>query len=1260
MDLGLRSEALSTYLVARRLREESGDVAGLATVECSIGLLLIDGSPHRAVSHFLAATRLNNALHKRGEVPDFSGYAAALDEYCAGECDIELDRYADADAAFSSAAEVLAAWTRQGAEPTGYYVAAVAGKATALLAEGRRGDAVEILKGALAYVDVAGRHTAAAAAILRTLSAAERLDAIAAKNQGHYDRAIHDREAAYIDARDSIEAAVDSGRTDAILQDAICLFDETGRLPNRDYIRLASALHSLRPTADWRVIGRYVPSSYELTMPRGPATSQSRQLLDEIVEASRRAGVSPRARAAACLLVANALSGDPLPAEREAATCAGVAGSPDIRWRAEYAMATRAEHFGLTARSIALYEASVDDIDAVRGNVEPGEARQTYFATGISVCRHLAELRLRAACSSGDYQDAVAAVTALERIRGRRLLDMVELWSGAVTNGDRSLKPLVNMDCIPAGGAVLDYFVGSQEAYVVVIRKRSPASSPALGVIRLPASPIRLAEAASRLSADMSVQEGAAPESEQILTDLGILGSWLLPRGVLGELSGCKSVIVVPDDGVASVPYAALITGSRASEPEYAIDAFAVSYAQSLAVLGTQTRLRVPVCPIPMLAIGGCHPGDPGANLDQIAGLFPGSPRASKRSDATTARFQATAPNARFIYIATHADVGLSPTDCLFELYGDGTDGQLTAEAVSGLALNTDTAVLEACDSDLGANVEGEGIEGLAWAFEHAGCRSVIASMWQVDIPCSDALMAEFWRSLALSANLSASEPSGMDKASILREAIRSFRKQHPEYECPYYWAAFGLVGDPGPVVRPSGALRRLRPKPRKRLVSPPIYAEAEAGRWGGMPYSMTVFARPGDDVAVKVYIENCGFTEADSVEVVVPTQGRLSLISGSTVVLSKLAGQNTNHPARLPARFIYVSHGKLTFRLNHIQPRDSKYITFETRAAGTSRTSTSIDISPVCRVQGVVTRCAPVTLRIAGHSTEGRVTCSCYVWDFSLNPPENFLGAEKLVPIFKDDPVDILVEVASSNSKPVRNVKVELNSSVPITFDPNYRVFDRHHPEGRAFVCETINDGGIQLDELAPGTEGTLGIHFKGRLWTDNPNCIANIAAKVLLPGSSHPVASNRCRIFIASSRALWCMFEYWDPRTRDWSLHPNQVALIGDTLRLRLTMMSTLTETVKNVNVSLRTNASVAPVLSSIRFDGQMTADPMNDLFGPGVAVTDMMPGFSQYFEFDVRLTDVPQAVPTTPGIALSGSIGGKSFPPTVLSCAPGYARF
>src|SRR5262249_13593553 len=75
--------------------------------------------------------------------------------------------------------------------------------------------------------------------------------------------------------------------------------------------------------------------------------------------------------------------------------------------------------------------------------------------------------------------------------------------------------------------------------------------------------------------------------------------------------------------------------------------------------------------------------------------------------------------------------------------------GYLTAEEVAGLDLRgTELVVLSACATSLGKTVGGEGLLGLQRAFQAAGARTLVASLWSVDDAATSVLIEEFYAHL--------------------------------------------------------------------------------------------------------------------------------------------------------------------------------------------------------------------------------------------------------------------------------------------------------------------------------------------------------------------------------------------------------------------------------------------------------------------------------------------------------------------------------
>jgi tetratricopeptide (TPR) repeat protein len=122
---------------------------------------------------------------------------------------------------------------------------------------------------------------------------------------------------------------------------------------------------------------------------------------------------------------------------------------------------------------------------------------------------------------------------------------------------------------------------------------------------------------------------------------------------------------------------------------------------------------------------------------------------------------------------------------------GDNGKAPLKLEAweVAYLPLAAQLAVLAACDSGGGEPGGGEGLLGFSWAFQAAGCPTLLASRWRVDDAATGALLKAFFEEI---------RRLNLPVDTALKNAVKRIRKAG--YSQPYFWAAFQVMGKTSPL----------------------------------------------------------------------------------------------------------------------------------------------------------------------------------------------------------------------------------------------------------------------------------------------------------------------------------------------------------------------------------------------------------------------------------------------------------------------------
>jgi CHAT domain-containing protein len=252
-------------------------------------------------------------------------------------------------------------------------------------------------------------------------------------------------------------------------------------------------------------------------------------------------------------------------------------------------------------------------------------------------------------------------------------------------------------------------------------------------------------------------------------------------------------LVIVPDDFLASVPFAALFDKST-KRHLVEVHSFVISRAPSCSDARTLFGGGAVDDAKHVLAIGNPWPVDPSlptlpfaeVEARQVARRYRGA-TLLVQSEATKQRVLSALASAQIVHYAGHGEANLDNPD-LSALYLAATDsdrGRLDAQAIATADLrHVRLVVLSACRSNVG-RFSAQGALSLANAFLRAGTQTVVATLWDADDHNAERLLTAFHAHLQ----------RGLPVAEALRAAQIDMLRRGDGFRSALTWAAYQVVG---------------------------------------------------------------------------------------------------------------------------------------------------------------------------------------------------------------------------------------------------------------------------------------------------------------------------------------------------------------------------------------------------------------------------------------------------------------------------------
>ena len=277
--------------------------------------------------------------------------------------------------------------------------------------------------------------------------------------------------------------------------------------------------------------------------------------------------------------------------------------------------------------------------------------------------------------------------------------------------------------------------------------------------------------------------------------------------------SKTKNMVVIPDGRLGTIPFEALLTKKTKGEDynykklPYLINRYSFSYDFSaglyLQAVQNSSKLNpskeILLCaPVYFSNIQNHGLNDLPSSADEIkeiSSLYKNKNLSSKsyigKEVQESLIKSGILENYNYLHFATHGVIDENKPE-LSEIFlaADTTgkeDGNLYSGEIYNLKIKADLVTLSACQTGLGKITKGEGIIGLSRALLYAGAKNLLVSLWSVSDKSTSLLMVDFYKNLL--------NENTMNQYNTSLRTAKLKMIQDDQYNKPYYWAPFVLIG---------------------------------------------------------------------------------------------------------------------------------------------------------------------------------------------------------------------------------------------------------------------------------------------------------------------------------------------------------------------------------------------------------------------------------------------------------------------------------
>ena len=443
--------------------------------------------------------------------------------------------------------------------------------------------------------------------------------------------------------------------------------------------------------------------------------------------------------------------------------------SPDIAYQLLWQLGRIRKAEGNTEGAIAQYTLAVNVLSSLRGDlvtVNP-EVQFSFRESAEPVYRELVGLLLQEESPS-----QAKLKLARQTVESLQLAELDNFFRDACADA----KPQ-QIDGIDPTAAVIYPIILSDRLEVILSIPGKP-----LRRYRTKKSQAELEKAFKQ--AKNAIRPAAFPRERRVPVQL--VYDWLIrPADADLAASGIKTLVFVLDGYLRNLPMAVLHDGEK-----FLVEKYNIALAPGLQLVApkplSQVKLKVFTAALSEARQG--FPALPGVTqeVQQIAAQMPGSGLLNQEFVSGRLYDRLKALSYPIVHLATHGQFSSNAADTFIVTWDEKVNvkefDRLLRARTGEKQQPIELLVLSACET---ASGDSRAALGLAGAAIRSGARSTAATLWQVNDESTAIFMTEFYRQLAAKSS----------KAEALRNAQLTLL-QNREYQNPYFWAPFVLVGN--------------------------------------------------------------------------------------------------------------------------------------------------------------------------------------------------------------------------------------------------------------------------------------------------------------------------------------------------------------------------------------------------------------------------------------------------------------------------------